>query len=145
MSLESEPFPRPGNSYSLSWAARLIQRLDQFLVQYVLGDRVINGALITLERRVVKITAVTESYQILLTDHIIDSSLTAAGTHTLPPGPSTGQEFEIRDSSGLASSNNISIAPPPGINLNGTTTAFTLATDYGKVSVIYNGTQYLAT
>lgn len=143
MTIKAEPFPKPSANYSLTWAARLVQRLDFFLNQYTLGEREINGALITNERRVKKVRTVTASYQILLTDHIIFSNLSAAGTHTLPPGPSIGQEFEIRDSSGSASSNTISIAPPSGINLNGAMTPFTLSTDYGKASVIYDGTEYL--
>ncbi len=143
MTVAAQPFPRAHDSYNKDWANRLIQRLDRFIAEYVVGARTINGALITNERRIVKITSVTGSYQILLTDHVIESNASVAVSHTLPPGPSRGQEFEVQDSGGNASSKNISILPPSGITLNGAMTAFTISANYGRAKVRYNGTEYI--
>lgn len=144
MPLTSEPFPRPHAGYDRVWANRLIQRLNQFIFEYVQSDRIINGGLITKERRIIAVTIVTNSYQILLTDHQVEVNASAAVNVTLPAGPSRGQEFEVQDSSGNASGNNISILPPSGITLNGGMSAFVISTDYGSARVYYNGTQYLA-
>ena len=137
------PFPKPQDYYSSRWANRLIQQLDRFIEQRTKGDRVVNEALIGLGPRRKKVNAVTGSYQLLLTDHIVDVNATTAVPLTLPVNPTTGDEFVIQDSSGNASSNNISILPPSGINLNGAMSAFVISTDYGRVTAIYNGTQYV--
>ncbi len=142
--IAAQPFPRAHDSYNKDWANRLVQRLDRFLAEYVVGERVINGALITNERRIVKITSVTASYQILLPDHVIESAASAAVSHTLAAGPSRGQEFEVQDSGGNAASFNITILPPSGITLNGAMTGFTISTNYGRAKFRYNGTEYIA-
>lgn len=143
MPLTSEPFPRPHPGYDRIWANRLIQRLNQFIFEYVQSDRIINGALITKERRIVAVTIVTNSYQILRTDHFVEVDASSAVNVTLPANPSAGQVFEVQDSSGNASGNNISILPPSGITLNGAMSAFVISTDYGRARAYYNGTQYL--
>ncbi len=141
----SEPFPRPPRYYDLQWAARLIQRLDQFMVARQKGDRIVLGRLINRSGRVGRVTLVdVSSYAAKLTDHMIDVNVAAVVDVTLPANPELGQIVEIEDGSGAASSNPISIYPPAGLNLNGVTTAFMLSTDYGRVKAVYNGTEYVA-
>ena len=98
----------------------------------------------SLSSRIQKITDVAGTYQILLTDHVLDVNAAAAADLTLPLKPSKGQVFEVQDSSGNAATNNITILPPSGINLNGGPGGFVISSNYGRAVIHYNGAQYLA-
>jgi|6_EtaG_2_1085325.scaffolds.fasta_scaffold37390_2 hypothetical protein len=141
--MKARILPKPQDRYDLIWAAAVTQALDQFL-ESLGGDNEVQGKLITLSGRRRNVTLVTAaSYTILLTDEMIDVNRAGAVTLTLPEGATIGQSFRIRDASGDASSNNITIARSASINVNGGASV-TLSTDYGKIDVDYNGTQYLA-
>lgn len=140
------PFPKPAPFYSIDWAARLVQRLDQFLKDYAQGERLVQGELVTLGGRRRKTTRVTASYQIKRTDEVISSNVSAAVTHTLPPSPAIGAEFIVVDASGAADSNPISLAPPSGTNLNGGSSAVVaVSAAYGRAVASYDGTAYFVT
>ncbi len=108
------------------------------------GDFPVTGNLITLQGRRKKVTLVTSAtYTIKKTDEIIDCNRSGTIALTLPLTPGFGQSFIIQDASGDANTNNITVAPPSGLDLNGDTVALTLEINYGRVEVYYNGTQYL--
>jgi len=88
-------------------------------------------------------TATAVSYSAVATDYIIAvTDTTAARTITLLAAPSTNQVFIIKDESGAASINNISITVSGGsITIDGATTQ-KLNTNYGAAAVYFNGTNY---
>lgn len=97
-----------------------------------------------LAGQVVNRTTTATSYSVLTTDYIVAvTSTSAARTITLPASPTTNQIFVIKDESGAASINNISIVVSGGANIDGTATLI-INTNYGAVSVYWNGSQYFA-
>lgn len=96
---------------------------------------------------VVKITKTATSYVALRTDYYIGVTNTAAArTITLPnTGSSTlapfiGQVFIIKDESGAAATNNITVTPNGG-NIDGAA-SYVINTNYGRVEILYDGTNY---
>lgn len=69
---------------------------------------------------------------------LVDSS--AARTITPLASPTTGQRHIIKDSVGTAAANNISITPS-GKNIDGVATKI-INTNYGSMTIVYNGTQW---
>lgn len=88
-------------------------------------------------------TATATDYTVLVTDYIIGVTSTAATrTITLPSAPATNQVFIVKDESGGATVNNITVTVSGGvINIDGATTAVILL-NYGVVSVYWNGSKY---
>jgi hypothetical protein len=87
-------------------------------------------------------TQTATSYQVLNTDAIIGVSSTAAPrTITMPnTGLITGQRWTVKDESGGAQTNNITISGN-GKNIDGSAT-YVINTNYGSVDIYYNGTQF---
>lgn len=84
------------------------------------------------------------SYTVLSTDYYIGiTSTSSARTVTLP---STlvikGQSFIIKDESGAAGTNNISIAVNGGTKTIDGLTSFPINTNFGSINVTYDGTNY---
>jgi len=88
-------------------------------------------------------TATATSYTVLTTDYVIGvTSTSAARTITLPSAPLVNQVFIIKDESGAASINNITVTVSGGaINIDGATTSL-IYTNYGSLTVYFNGTKY---
>ena len=76
-------------------------------------------------------------------DHIIyadTSSASGAFTLTLPSTPVLGLTYKIKDSSGAASTKNVTISGN-GKNIDGSST-YVLNLNYAMIELIYNGTQW---
>ncbi len=71
---------------------------------------------------------------------ITDTSI--ARTVTLPSTAVKGQSFIIKDESGAAGTNNISVVVNGGVKTIDGTTSYAMNTNYGAIQVIYNGTNY---
>jgi hypothetical protein len=135
--------PNPGKRYDPRWADTLIQRLEEYTDRLWNGDHYIKALLQSAGARALKVTLVTAAtYIILLTDDVIDVNRAGAVTLTLPASPKKFQRFYVQDSSGAAASNAITINKAAAININGGS-SMVLATNYGRVLIIYNGTQYI--
>lgn len=135
--------PDPGPRYDQRWAETLTQRLSEYTARLWRGDHYINGLLQSDGGRALKLTLVTSAtYTIKLTDDVIDVNRAGVVTITLPAGPKKNQRFYVQDSSGAAASNVITIAKAASIDVNGGA-SISLATNYGRVLLIYNGTQYI--
>lgn len=81
-------------------------------------------------------------YNILTTDYIVSVDTSSARTIRLPNSPSTGQVFIIKDVTGSALTNNISLTTVGGVvTIDGTTTQ-TMNVNYGSATVYFNGTSY---
>ncbi len=91
---------------------------------------------------VLKTTQVFGNYTALLSDHIIEQGTTSSPfTITLPSAaPKTGWTLVIKDGTGGAGVNNITINGN-GRNINGAVTT-TINTNYGFVRIYFRGTQY---
>jgi hypothetical protein len=72
---------------------------------------------------------------------LVDSS--AARTITPLASPNTGQRHIIKDSVGSAAANNITITPS-GKNIDGAA-SYVITTNYGSVTIIYNGSEWSVT
>lgn len=87
-------------------------------------------------------TAVTTSpYDVLATDMNLLVDTTATRTINLPPNPSLGDAYRIKDSTGTAGANNITIEGN-GHNIEGSSSN-SISTNFGRVAVVFNGTQWV--
>lgn len=99
----------------------------------------------TLGLQVLGITAVnTSPYVVLSTDGFISvDSSGGAITIQLPNAPATGRTFTIKDQTGNAASNNISVTTVGGaVTIDGLTT-YTINANYQSINVVFNGTSYM--
>lgn len=92
-----------------------------------------------------KLTSTAISYSVLVTDYIVavtDNS--AARTISLPnTGVATGQVFIVKDAAGTAASaNNITVNVTGGVKTIDGATSQIINTNYGSLTVYYNGTNY---
>lgn len=101
-----------------------------------------NGALSMGKGQIINRTATAVSYAVLATDYYIGVTNTAATrTITLPAAPATNQVFIVKDESGGADAINIVVTAGGVINIDGGTTV-NIATNYGSLNFIFNGSQY---
>jgi hypothetical protein len=86
--------------------------------------------------------ATTTPVNVLSTDTVVVVKLATPGPAVvnLPASPSTGQHFYIKDGSGNAETNNITITPASG-TIDGAGT-FIIDTNYADQHVHYNGTEW---
>lgn len=85
----------------------------------------------------------TTPYVVLTTDEYlgVDSSGGAIQIN-LPNAPSTGRVFTIKDRTGSANTNNITVTTVGGVvNIDGATT-YVMNTQYAAISVLFDGTTY---
>lgn len=85
----------------------------------------------------------TTPYVVLSTDEFLGVNVSAVPrTIQLPNAPSTGRVIYIKDSTGNANTNNISVTTVGGaVTIDGVTT-YTMNTQYSSINVIFNGTSY---
>lgn len=84
----------------------------------------------------------TTPYVVLSTDFYLSVDTSVARTIELPNAPVTGRVFVIKDSSGTATSNNISVTTVGGSVTIDAVTTYTMNQNYGSMQVIFNGTSY---
>lgn len=90
---------------------------------------------------VVKITTPgAYPYTALTTDYVILVDSSSARTINLIAAPVTGTTFRIKDNSGLAGTNNITVSGN-GNNIDGAA-SYTISSNYDSIDVVYNGTQW---
>lgn len=89
------------------------------------------------------VTMPAGDYTILSSDYFVGATTSAARAITLPASPTTGMTFVIKDITGTASTNNITVSGN-GKNIDGSSTNV-IATNYASITVIYNGTQWSIT
>lgn len=96
---------------------------------------------------VLTITALTNAsspYTVLATDQFLSCDVTAGVISILlPNAPTTGRVIRVKDSVGLAATNNITVTTVGGVvTIDGGTT-FAMNTAYQAIDVIFDGTKYL--
>jgi len=86
----------------------------------------------------------TDSAYVVLASDRYMSCNTSAGILqiNLPNAPTTGRNVTIKDSSGTADTNNITITTVGGVVLIDGATTFVMNTEYESVNLIFNGTSY---
>lgn len=85
----------------------------------------------------------TSPYVVLTTDQYLSVDCSGGPiTVELPNAPVTGRVFIIKDRTGNAATNNITVTSVGGVlNIDGATT-FVMNTAYESIEVIFNGTNY---
>ena len=91
----------------------------------------------------VSVNNAASPYTVLPTDYYISCDPTA-GTITilLPNAPTQFREFVIKDRTGQASGKNISITTVGGLVTIDTQTTYTIASNFGAIQLLFNGTSY---
>lgn len=79
-------------------------------------------------------------YTTLATDYVILVNTSVARTIIPLGSPTTGQTYRIKDNTGSAATNNITITPS-GANIDGAASQV-INTNYGSVDIVFNGTQW---
>jgi hypothetical protein len=79
-------------------------------------------------------------YTTLISDFLILVDSSAARTITPLASPATGAKYVIKDNVGSAATNTITITPS-GKNIDGAASA-TITSNYGSITIVYNGTQW---
>lgn len=134
---------QPPDRYDPRWGRELVRELNAYFQRLLKGDVEAQATLASLAGRKIRPVLVTEpTYTVKLTEDLVDVNYAGAVALTLPANPGFGQRVQVQDSSGNASASNITIAPASG-TVNGAAT-YVLATDYGRVTLIHNGTQWIA-
>ncbi len=85
--------------------------------------------------------AVTGTYTVLATDQVVRVDSTAAVEVILPQTPLTGREITVKDSTGNATNFDITISTTGATTIDGANTRV-IDTNYGAVTVVFNGTEY---
>lgn len=90
-----------------------------------------------------QINHASSPYTVLTTDYYISADPTAGViTILLPNAPTLYREFVIKDRTGTASANNISVSTVGGsVTIDGQTT-YTLVSNFAAIQLLYNGTNY---
>lgn len=94
------------------------------------------GQVVQLTSSAIDIVVAATQYQILITDTSI------ARTVTLPAAPTTGQQFRIKDASGAAGTNNITVDVTGGVVTIDGATSQLINVNYGYMTVMFDGTSY---
>jgi hypothetical protein len=82
-------------------------------------------------------------YTVLLTDQYLGVDCSGAAiTLLFPDAPSTGQYWTIKDVTGSAATNNITITTVSGTDTFDGSTSVILSQNYGSLTVLFNGTSY---
>lgn len=86
----------------------------------------------------------TTPYVVLLTDDFLGVDCSGGPIQiNLPNSPATGTTWIIKDITGSAASNNITVTTVGGVVLIDAATTFVMNTTYESTSVLFNGTKYL--
>jgi len=94
----------------------------------------------TTSSEIRSVTSVSANYTVLSSNHTIAVTTSGAFTITLPATPTTGQFFVIKDVSGNAGTNNITVSGN-GNNIDGAATSV-ISTNYGRLRVQYTGSRW---
>ena len=90
---------------------------------------------------VTSITSANSPYQVVSTDNIIAANSTVGPiTVNLPPSPTTGDTYFVKDSFGQSATNHITLNGG-AINIDGSST-YVMASTYEAVTIFYNGTMW---
>lgn len=82
----------------------------------------------------------TATYTVLVTDFILFVNRAGTVAVTLPASPTTGDTYRVKDISGAAATNNITVTPSAG-NIDGAAN-FVISANYAAFDFIYNGTEW---
>lgn len=83
------------------------------------------------------------TYNVLLTDYYISCDTTGGAiTINLPDSPSTNQQFIIKDRTGHASSNHITVKSLTGASTIDTEASYTFVDDFESLECLFHGANY---
>jgi len=128
------------HTFNIPSASAANRGLVTIAAQTLAGVKTLSDTLITQAGRIKRLRiATTTPVTVAVTDHVVVTRLAAAGAVAvnLPAGVA-GQEFVIKDGTGDATANNVTITPAAG-NIDGAGT-YVLDTNYQATTLIYDGT-----
>lgn len=131
-----------GNAIINSGTGTSIDGYVSILNGNVENTRFISNKLVYLVGQRQKTTSVSSGpYNILASDFNILVNTGTAITVNLPAGPATGDTYRIKDSTGTASTNNITISGN-GNNIEGVSSK-TINVNYDKLMVLFNSVEWI--
>lgn len=102
------------------------------------GATTISGITTTSSGRIFKVTDVTSTpYTVLSSDYFLAVKKASTVAITLPTAPANGTRYEVKDVSGAAGANAITISRGGSDTIDGATTAV-INTNYGALTFTYN-------
>lgn len=113
------------------------------MIATIAGDVTFPHTVEFQEGFIVHRTAVASSpYVVLGTDYYLSVDTSVAITIQLPDAPTTGRTFVIKDATGNAAANNISVTTVGGVvNIDGAAT-YPMNVNYQSIQLLFNGTSY---
>lgn len=105
-------------------------------------DLSVNSASVSIG--ITEIDDTDSTYTVLSTDQMISCDVSSGViTINLPNSTTTGRRIWIKDNSGNAATNNITLTTPGGtVTIDGVT-SYAMNTDYQSVTAVFDGTNYL--
>lgn len=89
-------------------------------------------------------TVNTTPYVVLLTDDFLGVDSSGGPIQiNLPNAPATGRVWVIKDTTGSANTNNITVTTVGGVVLVDAAATYVMNTQYSAINVLFNGTKYL--
>jgi len=128
-----------GNSTAIGGAGTI----NLSAIEYTSTSSLVNTTTQTVQvtnKGAYKVSLPAGDYTVLATDEIVGATSSAARAITLNASPSTGQVVTIKDVTGTAASNNITITPAAG-TIDGSATKV-INTNYGSVTLYYSGANW---
>lgn len=119
------------------------QNIDTDLVIQTSGEIDVNSSRIRGGQRVGRTAVSTTPYVVANSEYFLSVS-TAGGAITVqvPNAPPTNAVYVIKDRTGNAAANNITITTPGGVVTFDGAVSRVINTNYGSVQVLFNGTNY---
>lgn len=132
---------------ALIWPTLCFAGLDMPPVVYSAGTNVsISGSVIAASTAgqvgAVRVVSAAGPVAVSPTDYAValNKAVGAATVVNLPPTPTTGQVFVIKDAKGDASTNNITVTPDTG-NIEGAST-YVMNLNYQSITLFFNGSAW---
>jgi hypothetical protein len=86
----------------------------------------------------------TSPYVVLSTDEFLGVDCSGGAIQVnLPNAPATGRTYVIKDITGNAQTNNITVTTVGGVVLVDSAATYVMNTQYSSINVLFNGTKYL--
>jgi hypothetical protein len=120
---------RYGIRYSADYSAN-------FTPRSLVDKAYVTGLTSNIQLNKLSVTLVSANFTATTTNHVILVNTSAARTITLPASPVDGQVYHIKDRTGNALSNNITVAGN-GNNIDGSSSA-SINTNYGSLYLVYS-------
>lgn len=131
----------PANSVLTGTAGNV----NQFSTSVTMGGSITCVGLSNTGYAIGNYTATSTTPYVVVTNDYVIAMDASAGIKTvqLPNAPTTGTIFIVKDVTGSAAANNISVTSVSGIVLIDSAATYVMNANYQSVTVMFNGTKYV--